>query len=105
MERPFAWLLAGALSRIVKFTALALPTASERREGIWVSFRVARYPDKTLEGEWHLSLSHARYEGFNVPSSRHERSVRPVSKAKTLGQETCSTFCGPEQDQSLAYLP
>jgi hypothetical protein len=42
---------------------------------------------------------------FIVSFSRHERSVRPISKAKPLGRETCSTFCSRGPGQRSACLP
>src|SRR2546422_2511492 len=55
MGRPFVWLLAGALSRDPKFTALALPTASERREGTG-SLLTERSEEHTSELQSRLHL-------------------------------------------------
>jgi hypothetical protein len=46
---------------------------------------------------------YAKYESFNVPSSRHERPTRLISKAKASGWGTGSTFCSQGPDRQLAY--
>jgi hypothetical protein len=39
------------------------------------------------------------------PYLTHERSTRPISKAKASGWETGSTFCSRGPDRQLAHLP
>ena len=38
-------------------------------------------------------------------SSKHERPTPPISKAKALGWEICSTFCSREPDRQSAPFP